>query len=117
MIPDVDVNRTSCVPCSTCRTCHFNACPVLHGGNPERPGCAHNVPVKAQQMTDTEFAEAQARMRRVVGLRTAEAQMLAESARIVAESDVVLSVTRVEVDENDMDIKVYNRNHDIRDPQ
>lgn len=33
--------HTGSAPCGTCGTCHYNACPVLFGGDPERPDCAH----------------------------------------------------------------------------
>lgn len=114
MIPDVDTNRTACAPCSTCRTCHFNACPSLHGGNPERPGCSHNVPVKGQRLTDEEFTHEQARLRRVLNLRDPQSQMLAESAQITQDSDVVFSISRVEIDEADMPITIINNNTGLR---
>lgn len=33
--------HTGSAPCTTCGTCHYNACPVQFGGDPERPDCAH----------------------------------------------------------------------------
>lgn len=33
--------HTGSAPCTVCDTCHFNACPTLFGGTPERPTCAH----------------------------------------------------------------------------
>jgi hypothetical protein len=33
--------HTGSKPCNTCGTCHYNACPAMFGGNPERPNCGH----------------------------------------------------------------------------
>lgn len=33
----------ACAHCHVCGTCHWNACPALWGGNPERPACEHNT--------------------------------------------------------------------------
>lgn len=33
--------HTGSAACTTCGTCHYNACPVLFGGDPERPACNH----------------------------------------------------------------------------
>ncbi len=35
--PPADADPTSPLYCHVCRTEHYNACPVLWGGNPERP--------------------------------------------------------------------------------
>lgn len=38
---------TATAPCPVCATCHYNACPSLFGGDPERPDCTHNAHLTA----------------------------------------------------------------------